>query len=1512
MNRWMRKGITWGLCAAVTLAGALPAYAVYPNGASGGDGQLIAGGDGFFPESRQLDYDFLLSVIDEYLPAILPTWSTTLFSTVTSQTNAKFYGFDNNGNGIKDHDHLDALAAVVNGGTTAATGVNSTDIATLQAAFAQNRAAVQKRELVFPRVTVTAFGFITVQLNNVATGYTQSVAGQNIALPSLWTSREVVTTANASEQGLLAEASPMLEIFLRDWIAGEMTLAGGASSTEAVHLRSFMSVFLTAFLRTQLATLLSGIGTITFNAGNNFNTLDIDVNAQSGADTYRVRIAGANQGSQHTQQAIAFFSDSFSPTPAVRTWTGAGYGSGAPPAPDAWHDGVAGGSQWPSPAFTCPSGAGTLEDTGDLNRNSTTNAASYTAASQNRQNWMQAEGITVKPLQFSPVIDNVNSFTGAVFTVGDDEYTILGGSGAKSYDWASLGTLGSPLFVTSYEYSNPVLGGTTTNATYVFNPTTAGDNGRKMSVQVVDGLWTRTLPKFTVTLAGLPPAPTVSSISVTGNQTIVLTYSSAVAAGATTATNYTLTGGGRGTFNSNPDSVTSLGGNQYQLTWNAPQEMLNGGSLNVAVSGVQDSNGQNVGTPNNASCTSCAIGTAPTISSIVSQDAGPTNAATINYTVTFSEGVNVPASGNFTVTTTGTAAGTVGTISGSGSSRTVPITGITGTGTVRLDLSTATGITDLAGNALVTTLNGGVSNVDRDAPGAPTVDLSASSDSGPSNSDDYTNDNTPTLTGNAEAGSTVNLTSSVSGAIGAAVTNGSGVWTITTAALPNATHSITATATDAVGNVSTTSTPLLVTIDTVAPAAPSIPDLQAASDTGSSNSDNITNLTTLTFEGTREASTSITMTTSQSGSFTTAALGSGTWTVTGSSLTANQIHNVRARAFDLAGNQSADSSPLAVTVDTNAPTVSVRNPASGATVGSLPNVQVTFNESVVNVAGANLTVDGSAATAVSGSGTGAYNFTGYAAPADNPTLPVALAAGSITDVAGNAFAGNAWTYNKNTSAPTITWTPTGVTDGGITNGSPAVQMTVTFSEGVTGFVATDITRVNCTISGFTAVNATTYTFNVNLSAQGTVSLSVNAGQATAIALPAGRTNLASPLFSFTYDSIGPSVTSIFPITSDPTNADTIEYSVNFNGPVVDFDDFGDVTYIPDGTLAYTGLNIVQNTTSNYTVEFTGVTGDGIFTPFVNAGAAKDAANNNSGAGIGIGITVDNTAPVVTVDSLTTTDNTPELTGTVDEADAPVSVTVNGQLNNATVVGNVWTLDDNTLLPVPDGVFDVLAESSDIAGNIGADTTTDELTVDATPPVLTLSGLLFESVDCGDGFTDGFTAIDTVDGNLTANVIVSDVVPFDALPGQYVINYEVSDSAGNTSTATRTVEVLDNCPLDAFAVSPTSFVKDGGESVTLEIGVSGNIGAYSIQWYRVAGSKADQPIGDGQLTLTLSNLDQFDDAIYYAEVTDSVTSVQSPNFTVVVNVTLPVAGAAGLAILSVLSALGGAFTLRRRK
>ena len=85
--------------------------------------------------------------------------------------------------------------------------------------------------------------------------------------------------------------------------------------------------------------------------------------------------------------------------------------------------------------------------------------------------------------------------------------------------------------------------------------------------------------------------------------------------------------------------------------------------------------------------------------------------------------------------------------------------------------------------------------------------------------DGITNDNTLTLSGSAEAGSTVRVYDGAT-LLGSVAASGTGAWSYTTAALANGGHSLTATATDAAGNSGIASTTLAVTIDTTAPAAP--------------------------------------------------------------------------------------------------------------------------------------------------------------------------------------------------------------------------------------------------------------------------------------------------------------------------------------------------------------------------------------------------------------------------------------------------------------------------------------------------------------------------------------------------------------------------------------------------------------------------------------------------------------------------------------------------------------------
>ncbi|MEV4781034.1 Ig-like domain-containing protein, partial [Burkholderia sp. LMU1-1-1.1] len=225
--------------------------------------------------------------------------------------------------------------------------------------------------------------------------------------------------------------------------------------------------------------------------------------------------------------------------------------------------------------------------------------------------------------------------------------------------------------------------------------------------------------------------------------------------------------------------------------------------------------------------------------------------------------------------------------------------------------------TDAAGNvaapaALTVTIDSG-------APAAPTaLDLTAASDSGTSGTDNLTNVTTPTIAGKAEANASVALFDGTV-LVGTGLADQDGNWQITvTQPLKDGAHGLTAQATDAAGNLSVKSTAIAVTIDTTPLAAPGAPDLDIGSDTGSLNTDNVTNAATPKFTGTASASTLIQLFDGDTlvGSATTTS--TGAWSIVSAAL-ADGAHTLTVRSVDPAGNLSAPSAPLVVTIDRAAP-----------------------------------------------------------------------------------------------------------------------------------------------------------------------------------------------------------------------------------------------------------------------------------------------------------------------------------------------------------------------------------------------------------------------------------------------------------------------------------------------------------------------------------------------------------------------------------------------------------------
>ncbi|GAB3275342.1 Ig-like domain-containing protein [Parahaliea aestuarii] len=203
---------------------------------------------------------------------------------------------------------------------------------------------------------------------------------------------------------------------------------------------------------------------------------------------------------------------------------------------------------------------------------------------------------------------------------------------------------------------------------------------------------------------------------------------------------------------------------------------------------------------------------------------------------------------------------------------------------------------------------------------------------------------------------------------------------------------------------------------------------------------------------------------------------------------------------------------------------------------------------------------------------------------------------------------------------------------------------------------------------------------------------------------------------------------------------------------------------------------------------------------VIVGVATDAAGNVSEPASTV---VDSTGPLVTVDDLSTTDTTPALSGTVDEADAEVLVTVDGTTYSATNNGDgSWTLADNTLPPLSEGANTIGVTAVDAQGNTSFASGT--VTVDSVAPVVALSD--FSTADATpplNGTVDDPTAAVTVRvGGVSYNATnngdgtwsLADNTLAALADGDNTVTVTATDAAGNSGSGSAVVTI------DASAVS----------------------------------------------------------------------------------------------------------------
>ncbi|EGW53319.1 beta strand repeat-containing protein [Candidatus Endoriftia persephonae] len=242
------------------------------------------------------------------------------------------------------------------------------------------------------------------------------------------------------------------------------------------------------------------------------------------------------------------------------------------------------------------------------------------------------------------------------------------------------------------------------------------------------------------------------------------------------------------------------------------------------------------------------------------------------------------------------------------------------------------------------------------------------------------------------------------------------------------------------------------------------------------------------------------------------------------------------------------------------------------------------------------------------------------------------------------------------------------------------------------------------------------------------------------------------------------------------------------------------------------VNVTDQTAPTITLSGDNPMGVALGGTFTDPGAsASDAIDGD----ISANVTVSGTVDTNTLGSYTLTYNVSDsggnaatpVTRTVEVKDltGPV-ITLNGDNPQTVSVGATYSDPGATAIDNVDGdlsgsitasgsvntavagIYTLTYSVTDAAGN---SSTLDRTVVVADqPPTLVLIGDNPFTLEGGTPFTDpGSTATDDVDGDISANVVVTGSVN-NAVVGSYTLTYNVTDSAGNTTTATRTVNVVD--------------------------------------------------------------------------------------------------------------------------
>lgn len=162
-----------------------------------------------------------------------------------------------------------------------------------------------------------------------------------------------------------------------------------------------------------------------------------------------------------------------------------------------------------------------------------------------------------------------------------------------------------------------------------------------------------------------------------------------------------------------------------------------------------------------------------------------------------------------------------------------------------------------------------------------------------------------------------------------------------------------------------------------------------------------------------------------------------------------------------------------------------------------------------------------------------------------------------------------------------------------------------------------------------------------------------------------------------------------------------------------------------------------------------------------------------------------------------------------------------------------------------------------SGSFYIDDVTQVNTVDLTAPIITLIGDPMINIFVGEVFSDpGATAIDNIDGDISANIVVGgDMVNVNA-EGNYTITYNVSDAAGNAASEVRRTIVVSSIPTAPTTSAPEPPMRDPADVVSIYGESYSNISGvnYDPNWGQSGHMQVDVAFdpGDGNLALAYPN------------------------------------------------------------